>query len=64
MPGHYEDVLADIRARDARDGSRAIAPLKPAPDAIILDTSQLDREAAIAEAIRLVEQRLAKGNPG
>jgi cytidylate kinase len=64
MPGHYEDVLADIRARDARDGSRAIAPLKPAPDAIILDTSELDREAAIAEAIRLVEQRLAKGNPG
>lgn len=64
MPGHYEDVLADIRARDARDGSRAIAPLKPAPDAIILDTSELDREAAIAEAIRLVEQCLAKGNPG
>jgi CMP/dCMP kinase len=59
MPGHYEDVLADIRARDARDGSRSIAPLKPAADAIILDTSDLDREAAIAEAIRLVEERLA-----
>jgi len=59
MPAHYEDVVADIRARDARDGSRAVAPLKPAADAIILDTSDLDREAAIAEAVRLVEERLA-----
>jgi cytidylate kinase len=59
MPAHYEDVLADIRARDARDGSRAVAPLKPAADAIILDTSDLDREAAIAEAVRLVEEGLA-----
>jgi cytidylate kinase len=57
MPAHYEDVLADIRARDARDTGRAVAPLKPASDAIILDTSDLDREAAIAEAIRLVEGR-------
>jgi len=64
MPTHYEDVLADIRARDARDASRPIAPLKPAADAIILDTSDLDREAAIAEAIRLVEDRLANSNPG
>jgi cytidylate kinase len=59
MPAHYEDVLSDIRAQDARDGSRAVAPLKPAADAIIVDTSSLDRDAAIAEAIRLVEERLA-----
>lgn len=58
MPGHFEDVLADIRARDARDSSREVAPLKPATDAIILDTSELGREAAIAEAIRLVDDRL------
>jgi len=64
MPAHYEDVLADIRARDARDASRPIAPLKPAAAAIILDTSDLDREAAIAEAIRLVDDRLANTNPG
>ncbi len=60
MPAHYEDVLADIRARDTRDSSRDVAPLKPAPDAIILDTSDLDREAAIEEAIRLVEQQLSR----
>jgi cytidylate kinase len=59
MPAHYEDVLSDIQARDTRDGSRAVAPLKPAADAIILDTSGLDREAAIAEAVRLVEEGLA-----
>ena len=62
MPAHYEDVLADIRARDARDAGRAVAPLKPAADAIILDTSDLDREAAIGEAVRLVEERLAHPN--
>ncbi len=60
MPAHYDDVLADIRARDARDSSRDVAPLRQAPDAIILDTSELDRDSAIAEAIRLVELRLAR----
>ena len=59
MPSHYEDVLADIRARDQRDSKRDIAPLKPAEDAILLDTTDLDIEAAIAEAIRLVEERIA-----
>ncbi len=60
MPAHYEDVLSDIKARDARDGSRAVAPLKAAADAIILDTSGFDREAAIAEAVRLVDERLVR----
>ena len=62
MPAHYEDVLADIRARDARDSTRKVAPLKTASDAIILDTSDFDREAAIAEAIRLVEERLVSAS--
>lgn len=64
MPAHYEDVLSDIRARDARDSARTVAPLVPAQDAIILDTSELDRDAAVAEAIRLVEDRLAKTDRG
>jgi cytidylate kinase len=58
MPAHYEDVLADIRARDARDSSREAAPLRAAEDAILLDTTELDVEAAITEAIRLVEGRI------
>jgi cytidylate kinase len=59
MSPHYEEVLADIQVRDARDSSRAVAPLKAAPDALLLDTSALSPEEAIAEAARLVEQRLA-----
>ena len=58
MHGAYDDVLADIRARDERDSTREVAPLRPADDAIVLDTSDLDVDAAIAEAVRLVEERL------
>jgi cytidylate kinase len=58
MPAHYEDVLLDIRARDERDSHRAVAPLLQAGDAILLDTSDLTADEAVAEAIRLVEQRL------
>ncbi len=53
-----EDVLADIHARDERDSTREVAPLKAAPDAIRLDTSELDVERAVAEAIRLAERQL------
>ena len=59
MRTQYEDVLADIIARDARDSQRIAAPLKPAADAISLDTSTLDRDAAIAEAVRIAEERLS-----
>jgi cytidylate kinase len=59
MPGHYEDVLLDIRARDERDATRDIAPLRQAADADLLDTSDLDVDQAIAEAIRLVEARVS-----
>ena len=58
MHAHYEDVLLDIRSRDSRDSSREVAPLKPAPDAILLDTSELDVAGAVAEAIRRAEERL------
>ncbi|HEY6579322.1 MAG TPA: (d)CMP kinase, partial [Rhizomicrobium sp.] len=47
-------VLADIGARDARDRCRPVAPLAPAPDAILLDTSELDIDAAFAAALVLV----------
>lgn len=58
MPAHYEDVLIDIKARDERDSGREVAPLKQAVDALLLDTSELTAEESIAEAIRLVEDRL------
>ncbi len=56
---HFDDVLADIHARDERDSTRPVAPLRQAPDALLLDTSKLTVEQAIAEAVRLVEERLA-----
>lgn len=55
----YESVLQDIRERDARDQTRAIAPLKPAQDAVWLDTSALSIEQAIAAIKKIVEERLA-----
>jgi len=59
MPAHLEDVMVDIRARDARDSGRAAAPLVPADDAELLDTSQMDIDEAIQAAIGLVERKLA-----
>jgi cytidylate kinase len=59
MPTHYEDVLLDIRARDKRDSTREVAPLRQADGADLLDTSEFTIEEAICEAIRLVERQLA-----
>ena len=53
-------VLADIRRRDARDSGRASAPLEVAADAVTLDTTELDVEAAYAAALRIVQKRLAR----
>jgi cytidylate kinase len=47
----YADVLADLRQRDARDSARATAPLRPAEDAIVLDTSTMSIQEAVAAAI-------------
>ena len=52
----YADVLAEIRARDLRDSQRATAPLLPARDAVILDTSELDIAAATAKAISIADR--------
>ena len=60
MRAHYADVLADIHARDARDSGRAVAPLRPAADALLLDTSELTLEQSIAEAIRIADAHLAR----
>jgi cytidylate kinase len=50
------DVLADILRRDERDRSRTVAPLRPAEDAHVLDTTKLDIEGAVAAAITQVER--------
>jgi CMP/dCMP kinase len=51
----YHAILADIIRRDARDSDRAVAPLRQADDAVTLDTTHLGIDAALAEAVRIVE---------
>lgn len=53
----FADVLADVIARDERDMNRAEAPLKPAQDAVTIDTSTLTIEKAVAAAIDVIDQK-------
>ncbi|MGL4325341.1 MAG: (d)CMP kinase [Beijerinckiaceae bacterium] len=53
----YETILADIEKRDARDAGRTDAPLRAATDAVILDTSALDRDAAFAAALAIIQKK-------
>lgn len=55
----FDTVLADVEARDARDKERENSPLKPAVDAHLLDTTNLDIEAAFSKALSIVNQLLA-----
>lgn len=54
----YESVLEDMKARDKQDSTRAIAPLRCAPDAVKLDTSGMDLDAAEAAILEIVRQKL------
>lgn len=56
----FSDILLDIRKRDERDSSRAVAPLRTAADAVTLDTTSLDPEAAFAAALELVIARTTR----
>ncbi len=56
----FATVLADIEARDMRDSDRAVAPLRRAADAALLDTSDLGIEAAVRLAIALVEAAISR----
>jgi cytidylate kinase len=56
-----EQVLAELRARDARDAGRAAAPMRPAADAVLLDTTELTIDAAVEKAVSAVAARLGQG---
>ena len=56
----YDAVLEDLKQRDARDSQRAVAPLKPADDAFLLDTSALDADQALAAALSIIADRLSR----
>ena len=57
----FATVLADVKERDDRDMNRADAPLKPAADAVIIDTSDLSIEQAVVEAIAVIEGKRGQG---
>lgn len=60
-PATLAEIAADLEARDLRDRTRAEAPLVAAKDAVLLDTSELDREEAIAAAIAIVADKAGIG---
>ena len=51
----YDEMLAKIRSRDEADSTRAIAPLRPAEDAVILDSTSLDLESVVQHVVELVQ---------
>ena len=56
-PADFDLILEDVRKRDARDSARQTAPLKQAADAILIDTTELDKDAVFARALKIVDQR-------
>lgn len=57
LPDEYETVLADVIRRDHLDSTRAVSPLRPADDALVVDTSEMTQAEVIAHLRDLVEQR-------
>jgi CMP/dCMP kinase len=58
ISANLRDLSADIAERDERDSTRAVSPLKPAEDAIVIDTSTLDIDAVVAKITELVKKRI------
>ena len=56
MPSINADILKDVEERDFRDMGRTEAPLKPAVDAIVIDTTALDAEAVFTQAVEKIER--------
>lgn len=55
--GNFAQILAEIQERDYRDRNRAVAPLKPADDALLLDSTELSIEEVIAKALQFIESK-------
>ena len=58
MEVNYDDVLADIEKRDYNDSHRAIAPLKPAEDSVLADTSKCNLEQSVELILSIINERL------
>jgi cytidylate kinase len=60
-PSEIAALAADLRRRDEYDSSRADSPLRPAADAIVVDSTDLDREAVVARVVELAVSAVAAG---
>ena len=58
ISGNFAQILAEIKERDLRDRNRAVAPLKPAEDAFLLDSTSLTIDEVIEQALTYIQQRL------
>ncbi len=61
MAADYETVLHELRARDAQDMNRAVDPLRPAADAVTVDTTCMSFEEVVAEILRIVAEKTTDG---
>lgn len=57
LPDDYNTVLADVRRRDHLDSTRAVSPLRPAADAVVVDTSEMSQDEVVAHLRALVAER-------
>lgn len=59
MEADYEQVLAELKQRDYDDSHRAVAPLVPADDSILVDSTGLTREEALQRLLKTVQEKLS-----
>lgn len=60
IPCTYEEILEDVNRRDLADSTRAFAPLKPAEDSILLDTSDYNIEEVVDKVLKIIESKIGK----
>jgi CMP/dCMP kinase len=61
-PAEIDALAADLRRRDEYDSSRADSPLRPAADAVVVDSSELDQQAVVDRVVALAEAALVTGD--
>jgi cytidylate kinase len=57
MPDTYEQVLEDLKKRDEQDMNRPVEPLRQAPDAVLVDTTELDFNGSVEAILKIVEEK-------
>lgn len=60
LSGKFDQLLCDIQERDDRDRNRAVAPLRPADDALVIDSTSLSIDEVVTIALKFIESKLTK----